>query len=62
MPEAKEKNYKVFLESADGETNRTMEFQAKDKAAAKRVAERSAEDIAAEHGGEAFVVKKVEEF
>ena len=58
---AEPKNFKVFLTNPKGEGNRTMELQAETKDKARKVAERQAEDIAAEHGGEAYEVESVEE-
>jgi hypothetical protein len=60
MAEAKLKNWRIFMESADGKQNRTIELQAETKDKARKIAERQAEDIAEEHGGEAYSVQTVD--
>lgn len=45
MAETKMKDFRIFMVSPDGEHNRTIELQAKDKASAQRAAERQADDI-----------------
>ena len=54
------KNWKVFMVGPDG-ANRTLEFQAETKDKARKIAERQADDIAEEHGGEAYTIKSVAE-
>lgn len=63
MPAKTEPLFHVRMEAADakdGRPNRTIELRAKDKDAARRLAERQADDVAAEHGGDPYVIVKVE--
>ncbi|MBA2741124.1 MAG: hypothetical protein H0U46_03835 [Actinobacteria bacterium] len=58
--EGGESDFRIFMESPDGRTNRTIELRAKSKDAARRMAERQADDIAEQYGEDAYSVKSIE--